>query len=163
MMKPISLSVLVDAPRERVFDFISDLNRRPSWTDHFLHDPHLERIEAAGQGAAARYRVGAPGIGQMDTVIAEAERPLKIVEQGHGGRLNRTALKTVWELTEGPGAVTTVNLTFWMEPPRRRGGRWWRRRWKKALRRLSDEIESGAEASPKIGVAGGNRQLTGIA
>jgi hypothetical protein len=34
--------------------------------------------------------------------------------------------------------------------------RWWRRRWKKALVRMRDEIESGA-AQPRAKVAGGDR------
>lgn len=162
-MRPLSLSTAVDASREQVFDFIIDLSKRPGWTDHFLGGFQLERIEASGQGAAARFRAGAPGIRYMDTTIAEAERPHKIVERGHGGRSNRRTINTVWELTEGPGAVTTVNLTFWTEPAGLRGGRWWRRRWRKALRRLAAEIESGAASQPAATVAGGNRRLTGIA
>lgn len=159
---PISLTATVDAPRERVFDFLCDLARRPAWTDHFISDFRLERIESAGQGAAARFRVGAPRIRFADTTIADAERPHRVAEIGHGGRLNRVTLRTVWELTEGPGAVTTVNLSFWTEPSAR-GGRWWRRRWKKALRRLAAAIESGEPAGDALVVAGGNRQLTGIA
>ena len=159
---PISLTATVDAPRERVFDFLCDLARRPAWTDHFISDFRLERIEPAGQGAAARFRVGAPRIRFADTTIADAERPHRVAEIGHGGRLNRVTLRTVWELTEGPGAVTTVNLSFWTEPSAR-GGRWWRRRWKKALRRLAAAIESGEPAGDALVVAGGNRQLTGIA
>jgi hypothetical protein len=163
-MRPIALSTAVDAPRERVFDFLCDLSRRPTWTDHFMDDFRLERIEPAGQGAGARFRVKAPrGIRYMDTTITESRRPHKIAELGLGGRGNRITLHAVWELTEGPGAVTTVNLTFWTDPARGRGGRWWRRRWRKALRRLGEAIESGAEAPQAVVVAGGNRQLTGIA
>ena len=159
---PISLTATVDAPRERVFDFLCDLARRPAWTDHFISDFRLERIEPAGQGAAARFRVGAPRIRFADTTFADAERPHRVAVIGHGGRLNRVTLRTVWELTEGPGAVTTVNLSFWTEPSAR-GGRWWRRRWKTALRRLAAAIESGEPAGDALVVAGGNRQLTGIA
>jgi uncharacterized protein YndB with AHSA1/START domain len=161
-MKPISLSATVDAPRERVFDFISDLSRRPVWTDHFADDFRLERLEAAGEGAGAHFRVRAPGIQYMDTSIANAERPHLIEEQGHGGRSNRKEIRTAGELTEGPGAVTTVTLTFWTEPGRG-GRRWWKRRWRKALRRLDQAIEAGAGPSPEATVAGGNAQLTGIA
>ncbi len=159
---PISLTTTVDAPRERVFDYICDLSRRPGWTDHFLQDFRLERIEAAGQGAGARFRVTSPrSIRYADTTIAEAERPHRITEIGHGGRSNRITLHTVWELSEGPGAVTTVTLIFRTEPGKRGGA--WRRRWRKALRRLADAIESDAPAEEGVAVAGGNRQLTGIA
>lgn len=163
-MGPISLTTAVDAPRERVFEFICDLSRRPDWTDHFAGDFRLQRLESSGKGAAARFRVNAPrGIGYMDTTIVEAERPHAILEQGHGGRLNRIALYTSWELTAGPGAVTTVTLTFWIEPGGRRGGRWWRKRWKRALRRLRESIESGSASEHRAAVAGGSRRLTGIA
>jgi uncharacterized protein YndB with AHSA1/START domain len=159
---PISLDTSIDAPRERVFDFICDLAIRPSWTDHFASDYRLERIAARGKGAAARFRVDAPaGVRYMETVIAEADRPYRIVEHGRGGRLDRVSMRIVWELEEGP--TTRLTLTFWTSPPsafdriRELGRtRWWRRRWKRALRRMSEQIESGAVA-PRTGVAGADR------
>lgn len=167
-MGPISLSIPVDAPRERIFDLISDLAVREGWTDHFARDYRLERIPAQGVGAAARLRVDAPvGIRYMETVIAEAERPFRIVEHGRGGRLDRIAMRFVWELAEGP--TTTVSLTFWTVPPTaidrlREWGRsrWWRRRWRRALRRMRDLVESGAD-TPRTEVAGADRVPTGAA
>jgi uncharacterized protein YndB with AHSA1/START domain len=162
---PISLDISIDAPRARVFDFICDLGVRPSFTDHFAHDYRLERIPAAGRGAAARFRVDAPaGVRYMETVIAETERPYRIVEHGRGGRLDRLPFRVVWELEEGP--TTKVTLTFWTAPAtaldraRELGrGPWWRRRWKRALTRLRDVIESG-EGAPRAGVGGGDRMPT---
>jgi hypothetical protein len=159
---PISLTISIDAPRERVFDFICDLGIRQSWTDRFASEFHLARIPAQGQGAAARFRVDAPaGVRYMETVIAEADRPFRVVEHGRGGRLDRIPIRTVWELEEGP--TTTVTLTFWTSPPTafdrvRELGRsgWWKRRWSKALRRMQELIESGA-AAPRTEVAGGDR------
>jgi len=159
---PISLNISVDAPREWVFDFISDLGIRPAWIDHFASDYRLERIAPRGQGAAARFRVDAPaGVRYMETVIAEADRPYRIVEHARGGRLDRLPMRIVWELEEGP--TTTVSLTFWTVPPgpfdrlKELGReRWWRRRWKRALGRLRELVESG-EAPPRSEVAGGDR------
>jgi hypothetical protein len=159
---PLSLDISIDAPRERVFEFIADLGLRPSFTDHFASDFRLERIEPAGRGAAARFRLHAPaGIRYMETVISEADRPYRVVEHCRGGRLDRVPMRLVWELSEGP--TTEVKLTFWTSPSsafdrvRERGReRWWRRRLGKALRRLRDQIESG-EAAPRAGVAGENR------
>jgi uncharacterized protein YndB with AHSA1/START domain len=161
-MGPLSITVSIDAPRDRVFDFICDLSLRPSWTDHFASDYRLERIPPAGRGAAARFRVDAPaGIRYMETVIAEAERPYRVVEHGRGGRLDHVPMRLVWELSGGP--TTDVTLTFWTKPPslldrvRERGReRWWRRRLGKSLRRLRVLIESGADAQ-RTGVAGGDR------
>jgi uncharacterized protein YndB with AHSA1/START domain len=159
---PISLTVSIDAPRERVFDFLCDLGARSAWIDHFASDYRLERIHARGRGAAARFRVHAPaGVRYMETVIAEVERPYRVVEHARGGRLDRIAMRIVWELEEGP--TTRVSLTFWTIPPghfdriREIGReRWWRRRWKRALVRLRELIESG-EAPPRAEVAGGDR------
>jgi uncharacterized protein YndB with AHSA1/START domain len=162
---PFSLTITVDAPRERVFDFICDLGVRLSWTDHFASDFRLERIASTGRGAAARFRVDAPaGIRYMETVIAEVERPHRVVEHCRGGRLDRVPMRLVWELSGGP--TTDVTLTFWTMPPslfdriRERGReRWWRRRLGKSLRRMRELIESG-DAAPRAGVAGGDRVPT---
>jgi uncharacterized protein YndB with AHSA1/START domain len=162
---PITLTTSIDAPRERVFDFICDLATRPSWIDHFASDYRVERIEASGRGAAARFRVDAPaGVRYMETVIAETDRPYRVVEHGRGGRLDRVAIRLVWELEAG--TITTVTLTFWTVPPSmfdrvREIGRerWWRRRWAKALARMRELVESGAEV-PRIQVAGADRLPT---
>ena len=162
-MGPISLSLQVDAPRSRVLDLICDLSRRPAWTDHFIDQYRLERLDPSGVGAGARFRVGAPGgIEWMETVVAEVERPNKVVEHGSGGRFNRVQIRTLWELSEGPGAVTTITLTFWTEPKTlfdrlRELGRsgWWRRRWSRALRRLRDATESPDARIEPVAVAGG--------
>jgi uncharacterized protein YndB with AHSA1/START domain len=159
---PISLTVSIDAPRERVFDFICDLGVRQGWTDHFASDYRVERIPAQGLGAGARFRVDAPaGVRYMETVITEVDRPFRVVEHGRGGRLDHIPIRTVWELEEGP--TTTVRLTFWTTPPSafdriREIGRtrWWKRRWTRALRRLQEIIESG-EPVPPTQVAGGDQ------
>jgi uncharacterized protein YndB with AHSA1/START domain len=161
-MGPITLTTSIDAPRERVFDFICDLAVRPSWIDHFAEEYRLERIAASGRGAAARFRVDAPaGVRYMETVIAEADRPYRVVEHARGGRLDRVSIRLVWELEAGP--TTDVRLTFWTVPPSifdrvRETGRerWWRRRWAKALHRMRDLIESGADV-PRIEIAGEDR------
>jgi hypothetical protein len=97
----------------------------------------------------------------METVIAEADRPFRIVEHARGGRLDRLPIRVVWELEEGP--TTNLTLTFWTAPTsafdrlRELGrARWWRRRWKKALVRMREQIESGV-APARTGVAGGDR------
>ena len=167
-MGPLSLSTDIDAPRERVFDLICDMSVRQSWMDHFVSDFRLERIPAAGVGAAARFRVDAPGgIRYMETVISEADRPHRIVEHGRGGPLDRIPIRAVWELKGGEGSVTRLVLTFWTEPSGifdrlrgRRGGRWWRRRWKRALRRLQELVESGAELTERAEIAGRDRTPT---
>lgn len=161
-MGPLTVTTSIDAPRERIFDFICDLAARPSWIDHFASDYRLARIPGSGRGAAARFRVDAPaGVNYMETVIVETERPHRVVEHARGGRLDHISMRLVWELEAGP--TTTVRLTFWTASPsffdriRELGReRWWRRRWGRALNRMRDLIESGADV-PRVQIAGGDR------
>jgi hypothetical protein len=106
----------------------------------------------------------------MDTTIVALDEPYRIVERGQGGRLNRIPNHTVWELTEGPGSLTSVRFSHWTEPgPVDRGlellsagSVWQERGWREALKRLRDGLESGAWDGSRIAVAGGNRYATGI-
>ncbi len=170
-MGPISSEIEIDAPRGQVFATLFDLAARPSFTDHFLTDFHLTRLDGSGVGAGARFRVDAPlRRVWMDTAIVSAEEPFRVVEEGRGGRGNRIANHTVWELTEGAGGLTAVRVSHWTEPgPGDRllellsaGPLWQGRGWRQALRRLRDDLESERPASERIAVAGGNRYATGI-
>jgi uncharacterized protein YndB with AHSA1/START domain len=171
-MGPVSAEIEIDAPRERVFEAIADLARRPSFTDHFLSDFHLTRIESSGLGAGARFRVASPlRKVWMDTAIVELEQPYKLIERGCGGRGNRIPTTTVWELTEGTGPLTTVRVSRWTEPsnPLDRAlevlaanSASEQRGWRTALRRLRDQLESGQAPPAPVAVAGGNPHATGI-
>lgn len=171
-MGPVSAEVEIDVPRERAFEAIGDLAARPSFTDHFLTDFHLTRLEPRGVGAGARFRVEAPlRKPWMDTTIVELSAPHRIVEEGRCGRANRISTHTVWELTEGPGTLTSVRVSHWTEPtnPLDRllelasaGSVFQRRGWREALRRLRDSLESDRPPAERIAVAGGNRYATGI-
>ena len=165
-MGPISAETTIDAPRERVWKRLIDLAYRPSFCDHFQHDFRLERIESAGTGASARFRVEGPRLKLwMETVVEEAEEPAQIYERGRGGRLDRIPIFTVWELADGAGRTTEAKVTFWTEPAnpldrireRGRPRRWLRRQWARALERLKDQVETGAPVEP-VGVAGADPQ-----
>lgn len=169
-MGPVSAEIEIDAPRERVFATLADLSLRPSFTDHFLADFRLTRIEPTGVGAGARFRLEAPlRRVWMDTAIVEAD-PYRIVEAGEGGRVNRIPTHTVWELKAGTGSLTAVRVSHWTEPTvvdrplELLSGTsvWVGRGWKRALRRLRDNLESERSPAGRIGVAGGNRHATGI-
>src|SRR3954462_5958119 len=47
-MGPVSAEIEIDVPRRRAFEAIADLSLRPAFTDHFLSDFHLTRIEPTG-------------------------------------------------------------------------------------------------------------------
>lgn len=171
-MGPVSAEIEIDAPRERVFEVIGDLARRPSFTDHFLTGFHLTRIESSGIGAGARFCVASPlRRVWMDTEIVELEQPHRLVERGCGGRVNRIPVTTVWELTEGAGSLTGVRVSHWTEPsnPLDRAlevlaanSASAQRGWRTALRRLRDQLESSEAAPAPVAVAGGNPHATGI-
>jgi uncharacterized protein YndB with AHSA1/START domain len=170
-MGPIGAEAEIDVPRGRVFEVLCDLSLRPAFTDHFLTEFHLTRIEPRGVGAGARFRIEAPlRRVWMDTEIAELEEPHLLVERGWGGRGNRIPNHTVWELTGGPGTLTTVRVASWTEPgPVDRAlevlsaaSTWQGRGWRTAMRRLREGLESGAWEGERIAVAGGNRHMTGI-
>lgn len=170
-MGPVSAEIEIDLPREQVFAALTDLALRPAFTDHFLTDFHLTRIDATGVGAGARFRVDAPlRKVWMDTAIVALEEPFRIVEEGESGRNNRIPNHTVWELKEAPGSLTAVRVSHWTEPPHldralellSAGSVWQQRGWREALRRLRDLLESDRPAAERVAVAGGNRHATGI-
>lgn len=171
-MGPVSAEVEIDVPRERAFEAIGDLARRPSFTDHFLEGFHLTRIESSRVGAGARFRVKQPPRSVwMDTAIVESEPPRKLVERGRGGRSNRIPVTTVWELLEGNGSLVRVRVSHWTEPTNpldkaleKISGAAMRleRDWGRALRRLRDQLESDRPAAEAVAVAGGNPHATGI-
>jgi uncharacterized protein YndB with AHSA1/START domain len=171
-MGPFGAEIEIDAPRERVFAAIADLARRPSFTDHFLTDIHLTRIESTGIGAGMRFRLALPLRSVwMDTTIVELEVPHGLVERGRGGRANRIPVSTVWELTEGSGSLTRVRVSQWTEPSNpidravelaAANSVWAQRGWREALRRLRDLLEEERLAPAPLAIAGGNAHATGI-
>lgn len=162
-MGPVSAEITIDARREDVFALLLDMAARPAFTDHFLDEFHLLRVEPSGVGAGARFRIdGGP---RIDTVIVEATRPHRIVERGRGGYLNGIANVTEWRLSELPGpSGCEVALTFMTQPEspldkvRELGysQRRLKRGWRRALERLRALAESD-EPPARLIVAGGDR------
>jgi uncharacterized protein YndB with AHSA1/START domain len=164
-MRPTTATITIDAPRERVFEAISDLAYRPAFCDHFAKEFRLQRLDSRGVGAAARFRAEARGFPiWMETVVTEVEAPHRLIETGQGARTDRMKIGTAWELVEGPGQTTEVSVTFWAEPDthvdaaksKLGASRWYGKQWKRALKRLRDKLEAGEPLEPLV-VAGGSR------
>lgn len=159
-MRPVSASASIDVPRERIFDLLIDLSARPAFTDHFLSDLRLARLDPVGVGASARFHLSDAGL-WMDTVIDTAERPHLVREHGFGGRGNRVPWFTIWEIAEGPSREgSELTATVWSEPPSlpyRLGelgtSRHLRRDLGRALTRLREILE-GDRTVERIGVGG---------
>ncbi len=172
-MDPVSVSIVVSAPREQVFDYLQDIANHAAFTDHYLVDWHLTRIDSAGAGAGARFRLKAKGPGSRfgwgDVVLAEVERPHRIVERGRGGKSNRVRTLGVYELEPAAAGSTRVTFTFESAPATLSdrltellgARRWLRGKNMRALRRLREILERpmGAETQPqrarRVTVAGG--------
>ena len=165
-MGPITARVEIDLPRDEIFEQIADLAARPSFTEPYQSEFRLQRLESSGVGAAARFRTR-PG-GWSSTEITAIEAPHRLVERGQCGTLNRVPTKTVWELVELPTGLTEVRVTFFTDPTRRidrvkehfqRAASRHRRGWQESLRRLRDQLESGATSELRtVQVAGGDRR-----
>ncbi len=168
----LSVSILVSAPRELVFDYLQDIANHPQFTDHYLVDWHLTRIDPVGLGAGARFRVKAPAnrYSWADVTFAEVERPHRIVEVGRTGKNNRVRTLGVYELALAAGGATRVSFTMETFPAtfadrltEAFGARsWTRRKTRRALHRLRAILEgedrpgaTPADAARRVTVAGG--------
>jgi uncharacterized protein YndB with AHSA1/START domain len=143
-MREVTVSSVISAPREEVFDFVCDLAGRPAYTDHYMHDYRLARVNPVGVGAAARFRLRAPLAKEYaELEIKEVDRPRRIVEELHVGRRGRNRSLAVYDFTYESGGVTRVELTTYSEPAtifdriKEIGAAGWvRRKTKKSLERL---------------------------
>jgi hypothetical protein len=137
-MDPVTVSIVVSAPREQVFDYLQDIANHPEFTDHYLVDWHLTRIDSVGRGAGARFRVKdnrirTLGVYDLAPVAAGATR-VRFTLQTIPAKLSD-------RLMEGLGARS-----------------WTRRKNGRALRRLRGIFEQG-EGGPGA-AAGRARRVT---
>ena len=164
-MDPVSVSTVISAPREQVFDYLQDIANHSEFTDHYLVDWHLTRIDSVGRGAGARFRVRAPGnrFSWADVSFVEVERPHKIVEVGRTGKNNRIRTLGTWELAQAASGTTRVRFTVQTIPATLSdrlleglGARGWtRRKNERAVRRLRSIIERNEDRGGRVTVAAG--------
>jgi uncharacterized protein YndB with AHSA1/START domain len=170
---PVSVSSTIDSPRDRVFEYLSDIATYPEFTDHFLRDFRLERLESRGVGAAARFRVStslaslplaAPLFSAWaEAVFSELDPPHRIVIDVTAGRLGRIKAQAVIALTPHDHHMTRVTLSLSADSPRlidrlrdSLGGRLWlKRQCRKALHRLRLVLEEGEPRAHAVRVAPG--------
>ncbi len=164
-MQPVTVSVVVDRPREEVFDYLQDIANHSEFSDHYLVDWHLTRIDSVGLGAGASFRVKAPGsrFAWADVTFVELERPHRIVELGRTGKNNRIRTIGVYELTAAAGGTTRVQFTLETEPVKLSdkllesfgARRWTRRQSARAMRRLRAILERDEDRGRRVTVAAG--------
>jgi uncharacterized protein YndB with AHSA1/START domain len=162
---PVSVSTVISAPREQVFDYLADIANHSEFTDHCLVDWHLTRIDSVGRGAGARFRVKAHGnrFNWAEVSFAEVERPHRIIEVGRTGKNNRIRTLGSWELAQAASGTTRVRFTLQTIPAtlsdrllesfgaRSRT----RRNTERAMRRLRAIIERNEDRGGRVTVAAG--------
>jgi uncharacterized protein YndB with AHSA1/START domain len=168
-MRQTTVTNVIDAPRERVFDYLADIANHAEFTAHFIKDFRLERLESRGVGAAARFRLTSPVLSPLgldvwtELVMAELERPHRVGLTGSAGRIGRVAVDVVYRLTRQDPGMTRLELTITSNPkaaPDRLremlGGRLWLTfQCRRALRRLKLILEQGEPSAHAVSVAAG--------
>src|SRR5688572_10466926 len=117
-MDPITSSVVVDRPREEVYEYLADIANHWEFTDHYVREVHMTREDTYGVGAGMRFRVPTP-LNRFDwaeVTITDMEAPRRIVEKGRGGKFNRIRMVIVYLLEPAGGHGTRVTMTSETQP-----------------------------------------------
>ena len=90
-MREVTVSTVISAPREDVFDFVGDLAARPAYTDHYMEDYRLARVQPVGRrgGGALQARRCRSANEYAELTITKADRPRQIIEELRVGRRGR--------------------------------------------------------------------------
>jgi uncharacterized protein YndB with AHSA1/START domain len=164
-MDPVTASVTIGRPREEVFDYLADIANHQEFSDHYLKEWRLTRIDSYGRGAGARFKIDAPldRFGWGDMTFIEVERPHRIVAAGRAGKFNRNKTWTEWRLDPHGDHSTKVEVTTESELAlptdrlfaaltHRRG--WFKRGLKRSLRRLQSILEEDHDRGARATVGG---------
>ena len=164
-MDPVTVSVKIGRPREEVFAYLADIANHLEFSDHYLEQFRLTRVDSYGQGAGARFKLRAPlqRFGWNDVTFSVVEPPHRIVAVGRGGKFNRIHTTAIWTLDVAPGGGTEVEYMLESEPalPTDRimealsGQRgWFKRKLRKAMSRLQAILEENEDRGARATVAG---------
>jgi hypothetical protein len=75
-MKPITVSVVVDRPREEVFAHLDMLANHEAFTDHFMHDFTFSGPAAGvGRPVHGAFQPGAEGLDVGVRTVRDQHRP----------------------------------------------------------------------------------------
>jgi hypothetical protein len=114
-MKPVSVSTVVDRPREEVYDFLEDLANHEAFTDHMMVD-----WQGGGDRVTVRSKVMRSDRMTIDTI--EKVRPERTVENAVGKNGARLTEGTYTLKEAGPGRTeVTFTFRYLKAPPSERG------------------------------------------
>ena len=160
-VRQVTVSTVISAPREQVFDFVCDLAARPAYTDHFMRDYRLARVNPVGLGAAARFQLKAPlrqGVRRAPDQRGRPAAPDRRGDQGRPARPQPLASPSTTSSREGArrharGADHLQRAGHAVDRVKELGAAgWMRRQTKKALERLRmifEEPPSGGSSGPR--------------
>jgi uncharacterized protein YndB with AHSA1/START domain len=160
---PVTSAITIGRPREDVFDYLADIANHAEFSDHYLKEWRLTRVDSVGRGAGARFRWDAPfqRFGWADMTFIEVERPYRIVAAGRGGKFNRNKTFSTWTLSPTSGGTrveyTTETETALITDRIMEGlglRRWFRRGGRKAMQRLQSILEEDHDRGVRATVAG---------
>jgi uncharacterized protein YndB with AHSA1/START domain len=162
---PVNVSVTIDRPREEVFAYLADIANHAEFSDHYLKDWRLTRINSVGRGAGARFKIDAPfqRFSWADITFVVVEPPHRIVAVGRGGKFNRIKTTAIWTLDTARNGGTEVELMIESEPPLptdrlmeavSRQHSWFKRKARKAMRRLQAILEEDEDRGARATVSG---------
>ena len=162
-MRSFTLSVTIDAPRERVYDYLADIANHVEFSDHYLEDFRLERLQSSGLGAAASFKLAIGSSLWGEIVIADLERPYRIVLEGQTGRIGRVKIHAAYTLTPYGNNMTRLDYEISSSAGTRTdelraalGGRaWLKLQSRRALRRLAKLLEEGQPTAHAARAAAG--------
>jgi len=168
-MEPLSLSEMIAAPREDVFEYLADVANHEQFSDHCMVDWHLTREDSYGRGAGARFRVKSrfDRFSYGDITLVELTPPARIVATGRSGRFNRIRTLSSWTLEEDGAARTKVTFETQSTPVLKSDELMEKflrvrvattRCHERALERLRSILESGEGRGERTTVAGGARK-----
>jgi carbon monoxide dehydrogenase subunit G len=162
---PFTVTVNVALPREQVFEYLADIANHAEFTDHYLVDWRLTRVESYGEGAGARFHAKVPlnRFSWADMTLAELQPPFKIVERGRGGKFNRIKMIGTYEIVEAHPGITRVEYTYETDAhvlsdviaENTFGRSWAKRKAKKSMKRLRAILEEGRMRGKRPSVAAG--------
>lgn len=148
-MKPVTVSAVVARSVAEVYDFLDVLANHESFTDHVLTK---WKFSGPARGVGAKAEAKANTVGSQDWTdfeVVEAERPVRIVEEGIGNGGKRHTRGT-YRLEELPDGKTRVSFELeWLKtaraerliPPMTRA--FIRRVNAKSMRRLAKQLSAG--------------------
>lgn len=152
-MKPVTVSVTVDRPRQEVFDHLNVLANHEAFCDHFLVDWQLSG-PPAGVGGKVRLRALAPGRSEwVELTVVAAQEPSRTVEEtlGAGGRRLSRGTFTLTEA--GPGATEVtfefllVRSPLYERPLAPLVRPWLVKQNARALERLKQQLEASTDSA----------------